>query len=221
MKRQEFLSWCRVVVRVPGMQGPSRLALHLAAMDRIVDGLVVCSTTVIAQKGWHRSVLWLTSGGLNRCGSRPIREARSEEISRSCEALSAKWRQKSCGIQRFLIPHIQFIDRAMDIPWSNARWKTRLCLSKWSCRKFQRFRHWCGQRTVEQIVRVPVPTVQEQLFVPEIPGAQVVERIQEHIVESFDQEELDQLRNDWLIWRNSSLKKMRTDDVSVSRERKM
>ena len=33
------------------------------------------------------------------------------------------------------------------------------------------------QRTVEQIVRVPVLTVQEQRFVPEIPRAQVVKRI--------------------------------------------
>ena len=141
IKRQEFRSWREVVVCVPGKQGPSKLALHYAAMDRNVGGPVVCLTTVIAQKGQHRSVLWLTSGGLNRCGSRPIRKARSEEISRSCEVLSATWRQKSCGIQRFLLPQIQFIDRAMDIPWSNTRWKTRLYLSKWSCRKFQRF---CG-----------------------------------------------------------------------------
>ena len=55
------------------------------------------------------------------------------------------------------------------------------------------------QRIVEHIVRVPVPTVQEQMFVREIPGAQVVERIPEHFVESTDQEELDQLRNDWLM----------------------
>ena len=55
------------------------------------------------------------------------------------------------------------------------------------------------QRIVEHIVRVPVPTVQEQMFVREKPGAQVVERIPEHIVESTDQEELDQLRNDWLM----------------------
>ena len=48
-------------------------------------------------------------------------------------------------------------------------------------------------------MRVPVPTVQEQMFVPVKPGAQVVERIQEHIVETIDQEELDQLRNDWLM----------------------
>ena len=38
----------------------------------------------------------------------------------------------------------QFIDRALDIPWSNTRWKTRLYLSWWSCRKFQRFRQWSG-----------------------------------------------------------------------------
>ena len=31
-----------------------------------------------------------------------------------------------------------------------------------------------------------------------IETAQVMERIPEHIVESSDQEELDQLRNDWL-----------------------
>ena len=55
------------------------------------------------------------------------------------------------------------------------------------------------QRIVEHIVRVPVPAVQEQMFVREIPGAQVVERIPEHFVESTDQEELDQLRNDWLM----------------------
>ena len=55
------------------------------------------------------------------------------------------------------------------------------------------------QRIVEHIVRVPVPTVQEQMIVPEIPGTRVVERIQEQIVESTDQEELDQLRNDWLM----------------------
>ena len=55
------------------------------------------------------------------------------------------------------------------------------------------------QRTVEQIVRVPVPTVQKQMCVPEKSGSQVMERIPEHIVESFDQEELDQLRHDWLM----------------------
>ena len=55
------------------------------------------------------------------------------------------------------------------------------------------------QRTDEQIVPVPVPTVQEQICVPVKSGAQVMERIQEHIVESFDQEELDQLRHDWLM----------------------
>ena len=55
------------------------------------------------------------------------------------------------------------------------------------------------QRTVEQIVRVPVPTVQKQMCVPVKSGAQVRERIPEHIVESFDQEELDQLRHDWLM----------------------
>ena len=55
------------------------------------------------------------------------------------------------------------------------------------------------QRTVEQIVRVPVPTVQKQMCVPVKSGAQVMERIPEHIVESLDQEELDQLRHDWLM----------------------
>ena len=34
---------------------------------------------------------------------------------------------------------------------------------------------------------------------PEKPGAQGVERIPEHIAESFFQEELDQLRHDWLM----------------------
>ena len=55
------------------------------------------------------------------------------------------------------------------------------------------------QRTVEQIVRVPVPTVQKQMCVPVNSGFQVMERIPEHIVESSDQEELDQLRHDWLM----------------------
>ena len=93
------------------------------------------------------------------------------------------------------------------------------------------------QRTDEQIVRAPVPTVQKQMIVQEIPGAQVVERTQkqiaetipqervqrtveqnvrapvptvqkqmcvsaEHIVESSDQEELDQIPKrlvDWLM----------------------
>ena len=55
------------------------------------------------------------------------------------------------------------------------------------------------QRTVEQIVRVPVPTVQEQLFVPGIQGAQVVEQIQNHFVESIDQDLLDELQHDWLM----------------------
>ena len=68
------------------------------------------------------------------------------------------------------------------------------------------------QRTVEQNVRTSVPTVQEQRFVPEKPGAQGVERmpksldrwlgafeLQNDEDESFDQEELDQLRQDWLM----------------------
>ena len=55
------------------------------------------------------------------------------------------------------------------------------------------------QRTVEHIVRVPVPTVQEQRFVPVKPGAQVTERIQEHIAKTIDQEEIDQLRKDLLM----------------------
>ena len=99
------------------------------------------------------------------------------------------------------------------------------------------------QRTVEQNVCMSVPTVQEQTFVQEIPGTQVVERIQKQIAEtspqerdqrtveqnvrpsvptpaqmpksldrwlralelqndedrSFDQEDLDQLRQDWLM----------------------
>ena len=38
------------------------------------------------------------------------------------------------------------------------------------------------QRTVDQIVRVPVPTVQEHRFVTEIPRAQVVKRIRGNIV---------------------------------------
>ena len=40
MKRQEFRSWREVVVCVPGKQGPSKLALHFAAMDRNVGGPV-------------------------------------------------------------------------------------------------------------------------------------------------------------------------------------
>ena len=40
------------------------------------------------------------------------------------------------------------------------------------------------QRTVEQLVRVPVPQIQEQVIVQEIP--QVVERIQEQIVEPIE-----------------------------------
>ena len=40
------------------------------------------------------------------------------------------------------------------------------------------------QRTVEQIVRVPVPQIQEQVIVQEIP--QVVERIQEQSVEPIE-----------------------------------
>ena len=68
------------------------------------------------------------------------------------------------------------------------------------------------QRNVEQNVRTSVPTVQEQRFVPEKPGAQGVERmpksldrwlgafeLQNDEDESFDQEDLDQLRQDWLM----------------------
>ena len=44
------------------------------------------------------------------------------------------------------------------------------------------------QRTVEQIVRAPVPTVQKQMIVQEIPGAQVVKRIQKQIAETIPQE---------------------------------
>ena len=117
MKRQEFRSWREVVVCVPGKQGHSILVLHVAAMDRNVDGPVVCSTTVIAQKGRRWSVLWQTSGGLNRCGSRPIMKTRSKEISRSCEVMSANWQQKSCGILRFLIPQIGFKNKL----WSQLR----------------------------------------------------------------------------------------------------
>ena len=39
------------------------------------------------------------------------------------------------------------------------------------------------QRTVEPIVRVPVPQIQEQVIGQEIPEGQVVERIQEQIAE--------------------------------------
>ena len=58
------------------------------------------------------------------------------------------------------------------------------------------------QRTVEQIVRLPVPTVQKQVCVPVKSGVQVMERIPEHTVESFDQEELGQMPKrlvDWLM----------------------
>jgi len=44
------------------------------------------------------------------------------------------------------------------------------------------------QRTVEQIVCMSVPTVQEQMNVQEIPGAQVVDRIQKQIAETIPQE---------------------------------
>ena len=56
------------------------------------------------------------------------------------------------------------------------------------------------QRTVEQIVRVPAPTVQKQMCVPVNSGFQVVERIPEHTVESFDQEELDQMPKRLVDW---------------------
>ena len=49
-----------------------------------------------------------------------------------------------------------------------------------------------GQRTVEQLARVSVPTVQEQRFVPEIPRAQVVKRIRGNIVETSPQERAQQ-----------------------------
>ena len=48
------------------------------------------------------------------------------------------------------------------------------------------------QRTVEQNVRAPVPTVQEQRFVSEIPRAQVVKRIQGKVVETIPQDRLQQ-----------------------------
>ena len=44
------------------------------------------------------------------------------------------------------------------------------------------------QRTVEQYVRAPVPTVQKQVIEQEIPRAQVVKRIRGNIVETIPQE---------------------------------
>ena len=48
------------------------------------------------------------------------------------------------------------------------------------------------QRADEQIVPVPVPTVQEQMIEQEIPRAQVVKRIRVNIVETIPQERVQQ-----------------------------
>ena len=94
----------------------SMLRSHLAAMDKSAGDLAACSNTMPGHIGTHRSVLWLTSEGLNRRMSRPIRRARSERISHSCEAPSTSWRPRSCGTPRLLVSQIPSCDRVMDIP---------------------------------------------------------------------------------------------------------
>ena len=55
------------------------------------------------------------------------------------------------------------------------------------------------QVTVEQIVRVPVPAVQEQVIVQGIPGAQVVKRTRANIVETIPQERVQQRTDEQIV----------------------
>ena len=55
------------------------------------------------------------------------------------------------------------------------------------------------QRPVEQIVRVPVPQIQEQVIVQGIPGAQVVKRIRVNIVETIPQERVQQRTDEKIV----------------------
>ena len=161
MKKQEFRSWREVVVCVPGKQGHSILALHVAAMDRNVGGPVVCSTTVIAQK---RTSLVSALADFRRSQSARESTDYENQVQRDISQL----RGAVCKL-------------AAKIMWNSA-------ISDTSNRIQEQIVERVQQRTVVRNVCMSVPTVQEQMNVQVIPGTQVVERIQEQIAETIPQE---------------------------------
>ena len=184
MKRQKFRSWRDVVVCWPGKQGPPQLALRLAATDRIVGGLVICSTTVIAQKGRHRSVLWLTSGGLAVCklAAKIMWNFKISDTSNPVHRQSDGHSVVEYAVENPTESEQVVVSKIPEVP--SMEWiheQIVECIKEVPQERVQ-------QRTVEQNVCMSVPTVQEQMDVQEIPGTQVVERIQKQIAETIPQE---------------------------------